>query len=121
MSTTELGKELRRLRIDQDERLFDMAIRLGLSSAFISNIESGRKSPPVGFEEQIINCYHLNAEQAVGLRISADRSRKAFKLEANSQLQRDTAGLMARRMDLLSPNELSSILSILKKNSERQG
>lgn len=117
MATTDIGKYLRKLRVDHDERLLDMASRLGMSSAFISNIETGKKSPPVSFEEHVIVGYELDIESAQEVKNAADRSRSAFRLEANSPLQRDTAGLMARKMSGLSPDELNNILSILR-NSE---
>lgn len=117
--TTELGKELRKLRIDQDERLYDMSRRLGKSSAFISAVERGSKSPPSDFEGLVIAAYQLADGAANALRRAADRSRKAFTVEARTPLERDTAGLMARRMsskmDALSPDELEKILAILRK------
>ncbi len=116
---TELGKELRKLRIDQDERLYDMSKRLEKSSAFISAVERGSKKPPSGFEELVIAAYQLVGEAANALRRAADRSRKAFTIEARTPLERDAAGLMARRMsskmDALSPDELEKILAILRK------
>lgn len=117
--TTEIGKELRKLRIDRDERLYDMSHRLEKSSAFISAVERGSKSPPSGFEELVIAAYQLAGDAANALRRAADRSRKAFTIEAQTPLERDAAGLMARRMsskmDALSPDELEKILAILRK------
>lgn len=117
--TTEIGKELRKLRIDRDERLYDMSHRLEKSPAFISAVERGSKSPPSGFEELVIAAYQLAGDAANALRRAADRSRKAFTIEAQTPLERDTAGLMARRMsskmDALSPDELEKILAILRK------
>ena len=113
--TTEIGKELRKLRIDEDERLLDMSTRLKKSSAFISAVERGTKSPPAGFEDLVIKAYKLAGEAAVKIQQSADRSRKAFTVEAETPLARDTAGLMARRMSSLSEAELRSIFEILSK------
>ncbi len=118
MTMTNIGKELRKLRIDEDERLLDMSKRLEKSSAFISAVERGSKSPPSGFEELVISVYNLVGEAADTLRKAADRSRKSFTVEANSPLARDTAGLMARRMDSLSEDELKSIFKILSKKDE---
>ena len=112
---TEIGKELRRLRIEEDERLLDMAAKLNKSSAFISAVERGAKSPPESFVEQIIRTYGLAADAAASLRRAADRSRKSFTLEADTVLARDTAGLMARRMSSLSDDELKNIFKILSK------
>lgn len=112
---TELGKELRRIRIDHDERMFEMAERLEKSPAFISSVETGKKSPPTGFEELVIQAYGLAKSAATKLREAADRSRKAFVLEPKSALGRDTAGLLARRMNDLSDDDLANIKKILKK------
>lgn len=113
--TTEIGKELRKLRIDEDERLLDMSQRLSKSSAFISAVERGTKSPPAGFEELVIKAYRLVGDAAKKIQQAADRSRKAFTVEAETPLARDTAGLMARRMNSLSEEELKSIFEILNK------
>lgn len=119
MATTELGKELRKLRINEEERLMDMAERLGKSSAFISALERGSKNPPAGFEETVIKEYGLLGVAAEAIRQAANRSRKAFVLEADSPLARDTASLMARRMGNLSVEELKSIFAILTKKDEK--
>ena len=109
------------MRVDRDERLFDMAQKLGKSSAFVSAVELGKKSPPAGFEELVINVYALVGDVANAIRKAADRSRSAFSIEANSLLARDTAGLMARRMNSLSENDLNRIISILSKGEGRNG
>lgn len=110
---TELGKELRKIRIDRDERLLDMAGRLDKSAAFLSAVEVGKKTPPSGFEEAIIKAYGLARDVAERLRQAADRARKAFVIEPNSALGRDTAGLLARRMNDLSQDDLKRIREIL--------
>lgn len=112
---TELGKELRKIRIDRDERLIDMAKRLDKSSAFVSAIEVGKKTPPAEFEEGIIRSYSLGRDIADRLRLAADRARKAFTIEPSSMLGRDTAGLLARRMNSLSEEQLNEIQDILKR------
>ena len=115
---TELGKAFRKLRIDRDERLLDMAKRVGKSSAFLSAVEVGKKSPPPGLEEAVISAYKLTNSAAELIRNAADQSRKAFTLEPKSELGRNTAGLLARKMNTLSDGELEKILSILNNSAE---
>ncbi len=112
---TEIGKELRRLRIDEDERLLDMDTKLEKSSAFISAIERGTKTPPPIFVELVTRVYRLTGDAAASLQSAADRSRKNFTIQADSLLARDTAGLMARQMNSLSEEDLSSMFKILSK------
>lgn len=111
--TNELGKAMRKLRVDEDERLLDMAKRLGKSTAFVSAVETGRKAPPANFEEEVVEEYGLSDEYAATMRRAADLSRKAFVLEPSSSLGRDTAGLLARKIKTLSDEELTQIREIL--------
>lgn len=114
--TTAIGKELRKLRIDREERLLDMARNLSKSSAFVSAVETGRKSPPVQFEELVIERYGLQQKAADALRQAADQSRESFTLRPASASARDTAGLLARRMNDLSDDQLKKIRSILAED-----
>ncbi len=50
------------LRIDHSERLLDMAKKLDISVGFLSSVEIGKKSVPVGLEEKIIELYGLSRE-----------------------------------------------------------
>ena len=124
MTTTAIGKELRKLRIDEDERLLDMAKRLDKSSAFVSAVETGKKSPPSGFEELVIQTYRLVGEAADVLRGAADLSRKAFTLHTENDLEKETVGLLARRLNSstnsLSPEEIAKILSILRNGDKNE-
>lgn len=116
--TTEFGKELRKIRIDHDERLIDMARRIEKSSAFISSVEVGKKSPPAGFEKVIARLYRLGDEAAERLSQAADRARKSFTLEPKSMLSRDTVGLFARRLERLSDEQMRRIKSVLEDTKE---
>jgi transcriptional regulator with XRE-family HTH domain len=115
---TEIGKELRKLRIDNGERLLEMSRRIGKSSSFISAVEVGKKSPPAGFEDLVIEVYGLAAAAARCLRRAADRSRAAFVVEPDTILGRDTAGLFARRVNTLSHDQLEEINSILRRGDD---
>uniref|UniRef100_UPI001ABAA4C7 helix-turn-helix domain-containing protein n=1 Tax=Bartonella taylorii TaxID=33046 RepID=UPI001ABAA4C7 len=62
---TSFGKNLRKLRVDHSERLLDMAKKLDISVGFLSSVEIGKKSVPVGLEEKIIELYGLDQEKAL--------------------------------------------------------
>ena len=42
-----LGKFFRKLRIENGEVLYDMAMKLEVSSSFLSRVENGKKRPPM--------------------------------------------------------------------------
>ncbi len=68
---TSFGKILRKLRIDHSERLLDIAKKLGISVAFLSSIEIGKKSVLVGMEDKIVELYCLDKATASLLRKEA--------------------------------------------------
>ena len=63
MKLTEFGKFLRKLRIDNGELLKDMAIKLNTTPAFLSMVETGRRSIPKKLEEEIEKSYSLSLKQ----------------------------------------------------------
>lgn len=64
---TTFGKYLAKLRIDNDEKLKDMACKLKVSPSFLSNVETGKKMFPGRFVSEIAVLYNLNNEQKIEL------------------------------------------------------
>ena len=60
---TKLGVFYRKLRIEEGEILYDMAQKLGVSSAFLSKVENGKKKPPIQWKQKIISEYNLSGKK----------------------------------------------------------
>jgi len=118
--TSVIGKQLKKIRVDHDERLLDMANRLGKSSAFVSAIEVGKKTPPQGFEEKIIRAYDLDEGTANDLRRAADAARDEFTIEPASEAVRDTVGMLARKINTLPDQKLQDIQAIVEGNKDHE-
>ena len=76
MKLTEFGKFLRKLRIDNGELLKDMAIKLNTTPAFLSMVETGRRSIPKKLEEEIEKSYSLSLKQKEELKNILNRMRR---------------------------------------------
>lgn len=63
MKLTEVGKFLRKLRVDNGELLKDMAIKLNVTPSFLSMVETGRRNIPKKWEEEIKEIYSLSLKQ----------------------------------------------------------
>ncbi len=50
------GKTLRKIHIDQTERLLDMADKLGVSIAFLSSVEIGKMQGTHGESRMAFSC-----------------------------------------------------------------
>ncbi|WP_208439589.1 helix-turn-helix domain-containing protein [Bartonella grahamii] len=111
---TPFGKILRKLRIDHSERLLDMAKKLDISVAFLSSVEIGKKSVPVGLEEKIIELYGLDKAMASLLKKEAYSCRKSIIIKPSTPLQRETVVAFMRLLDGLHQEALADFKEILE-------
>ena len=133
MAATALGKFLRKIRVDNDERLYDMAKRVEVSSAFLSGVENGRKKASSSLIEKIISEYKLNLQEQKQLQdaisISEERylrdcldsiSEEKIDISQFSPKKQEATLMFARKFDDLSDKQLEQIKSILKgdKNND---
>lgn len=115
---TELGKFLRKLRVDNDELMKQMADRLGLASSTLSSIESGRRKASEEFVKKVANVYGLTGEQRAGLRDAYDRSKDEVELCIKGLPNQDQrlAVAFARKFATLSDEQKKSIRGILEED-----
>lgn len=119
---TELGKILRKIRIDRQELLRDMAGTLGVSAAYLSAVENGKRNAPATWVDKIIHAYHLNPEEALQLQSAFDESKDELRisLQRISTQQRNTAISFAKALEGLSDEELKKIMTVVQKASKKE-
>lgn len=115
---SEFGRIIRKIRIDKGLRLYDMAKDLGKSSAWLSYIETGKKSIPPGFADEVADRYQLTAQQRKELNQAAARATREFRLhigENASATRINTAYALARKFDSMDDETLEEFLKIINK------
>ena len=119
-TTTELGKRLRKLRIDMGETLGDMADRLGITSSYLSAIEKGKRPAPPGLVDKVAELYSLSDVAKHELSAAADKTLKSVKVELDgaSDSKRDAALCFARSFDDLDDETAKNVLKLLKKKRD---
>jgi transcriptional regulator with XRE-family HTH domain len=115
---TAFGKETRKLRIDRGVSLMDMADQLGVSAAFVSSVETGRKNPPEEFVAQVSKVLKLDKNKAAELRKFALQSSSVVRLRPKPQNQVVVAEF-ARKFSELNKQEMEDILKILNRVPEK--
>ena len=119
MSTlTPFGIASRKLRLDKGLRLLDVATKLNKSSAFVSAIETGRKTIPDGFVRAVVRAMDLSAEEAKELRRSADRTRKDVTVEKLPEDQRELVAAFARKINELPTTMLDDLKKEILKSTD---
>lgn len=94
MELTAFGKAVRKYRIDIDVRLADMAEELGVSAAYLSAVETGKKKLTDGFVAKVVRYFESRGIDAVPLRKAADAAQSEFQIDAEG-FSDDSRMLMA--------------------------
>jgi transcriptional regulator with XRE-family HTH domain len=64
---TKFGKTARKIRIDRNEYLADMAEKLGVSPSLLSAVENGRRAIPQKWYHKVAAAYSLSAVESEAL------------------------------------------------------
>ena len=77
---TKFGKQLRSLRIEKDLRLKDMADELGVTVAYLSAVENGKRAVPDSWVERISKEYDLSDQEVISMQKAAYENKKDIKM-----------------------------------------
>lgn len=119
MSITQLGKFLRKVRIDRDQILYDMAQELELSVAQLSAIELGKRSIAPKVKQRIITLYSTFASNELEVARLVDVSQPTYKedLSGAGEIQRELFISFARTYKELPDEEAQKWLDELNEIS----
>ena len=118
---TDIAKFLRKLRIESEENLGDMAERLGLSAAYLSAIENDKRTAPEDMKERLFEAYDLPEEQRLEFARLVAESRKKVEIGL-ADIQRenlpeyvDTAVLFAHDLAQMNRTQLAEVKELLQR------
>ncbi len=117
---TKLGDFFRSIRMKENISLRKMAVDMGVSPAFLSAIENGKKKMPDSWFALIPEKYHLTDDEASEFKDIAYESFETVELnianatDANKKL----AIRFARRFDSIDDNTSKEILRLLENDSK---
>jgi len=119
---TQFGKVLRKLRLDRDELLRDMAVRLGFSSSYLSSIEVGTRTIPDDLIERLRGAYCLTPDDVFDLeRAKAQVAGKVtVGLGDASMRKMEAAIVFARRFGDLDEKTAMDIKNIIDRIPEAE-
>ena len=119
---TSLGKYLRKLRIERDMKLLDLAKKTHMSVSYISAVETGRKAASDDFVRAMSLAFDLSKEQVKEVVKHANETKKEIRLNLNNvdSSSRDLATAFARRFENLNTEEKDAVLRILNKETHER-
>lgn len=112
---TPFGKALRVFRVENGELLKDMATRLGVTPAYLSAIENGKKEPTDELMARLYKAYSFSDEQKNELENAKVKTQKFIKLSFEKEEDGDLGLLFARSLGSLSDTQRMDIREILNQ------
>ena len=115
---TVFGKCLRRLRLDQNELLKEMAQRMSVTPAYLSAVENGKRKPTKELVNKILSEYDLDETQIQNIydSYSITMEEVTINMSGANQDQSELGLVFARKINLLSEEQIKEIKTILKDN-----
>ncbi len=112
---TSIGKFLRKLRIDNDEILKNMADKLQVTVSFLSAVENGKKRMPSNWNNRICEIYNLTDEQKRDFTTAIAETENSIEMNfAGQSLQsRELAVSFARKFSDINDDQVEAIRKIL--------
>ena len=116
MELTAWGQAVRKLRIDRNQTLKEMADAMKVTPAFLSAVETGRKGVPEDLVVKVIRYFRLTGEDAAQLRRLAVRNVQRVQIDTRKATgeQRELAAAFARRLAHLSEADEKQLRRILQ-------
>ena len=116
---TSVGKFLRKVRIDNNEILADMADKLGVSPSFLSAVENGKKKVPVGWSVKICELYKLDDNQSENLDQAIAETELSYEIDLSgvTKQNREIAVSFARKFATMDEEQIEKIKRILGVNN----
>ncbi|MDR2654235.1 MAG: helix-turn-helix transcriptional regulator [Mycoplasmataceae bacterium] len=111
-----LCKILKKIRIDNDDILYTMARKLGISSSYLSAIENGKREIPSDFIAKLTNVYHLDEKTINQIEEIASENYRNVKINiSNSDMfKKNIAINFARKFDDLDEETIKKMIELIK-------
>ena len=118
MTYTKFGEYMRILRVQHHEVMGDIAKLLGVSTPFLSAVETGKKNVPDEWFDILAKHYSLTNNEIVEMKNAAENSRNQVKivLSKSESYQREVALQFARSFDGIDEDTAEKILALLKRS-----
>lgn len=116
--TTEVGKFIKVLRVRNNERVADMALKIGVSPSYLSSVENTQRKLNNQTIRELIRVYNLPESEQIKLLDARVRSEHNVNLTllGASNIKTDMVCELSRKFNTLSDNACKKILQILKED-----
>lgn len=120
MNYTPFGEYFKILRIKHKEILADATKYLGVSAAFISSVETGKKPVPANWFEKISNHFNLKEKEKVELLKAIDETKDyiRFDFQDATNVQKQMVIELQRSFKNMDEETINQFMKILEEKKK---
>lgn len=117
---TEIGRHLREVRVKTRDSLRAMAIKMGISAAYLSAIENGKRNVPAGFLETFFNAYSLTTEEQANITQSVYQSISKYTIDLTNLSDIKRQVLLSVIKDEIDESTMDKLVEIYTDSSAKK-
>ena len=115
----ELGKELAIIRIKTGDSLRTMASKLGISAAYLSSIENGKRNVPDEFDKLIFGAYSLNEREMKIIKDSIYNSKEKHTVDLTTIDDKKRKVLLALTEENLHEDTIDKLCALISEDNNK--
>ena len=116
---TEIGKQLRLLRINTGDSLRTMSTKLGISAAYLSSIENGKRNVPDEFDKLIFSAYSLNEREMKIIKDSIYNSKEKHIVDLTTIDDKKRKVLLALTEENLHEDTIDKLCALISEDNNK--
>ena len=118
---SEFGIALRKIRLDRQLLLKEMAEALDVTSAFLSSVETGKRKVPKDFVSKLCSLYNLTSVECDTLERASAMTQQEIRIsmENATRSQRELAFSLAKALDDLTDDDVERIMNAINQRGDK--
>ena len=116
---TEIGKCLKLIRINTGDSLRRMSEKLGISAAYLSSIENGKRNIPDGFDELIFKVYSLSDVDMKKIKDAIYSSKENYKVDLSTIDDKKRRVLLSITEGKLDDETVDRLCEVISENNNK--
>ena len=115
----EIGKTLRLIRIQTGDSLRAMASKLGISAAYLSSIENGKRNIPDDFDKLIFKAYHLTDVEMKKIKETIYCAKEKYTVDLSSIPDKKRQVLLSLTEGDLHEDTIDRLCEVINEDNNR--
>lgn len=117
---TEFGKVMRIIRINSNESMREMAAKIGMSAAYLSAIETGKRNVPPNMEEILFSRYDFSEKDKQKIKDSIEKSAAQVKIDLTEMAEKKKKLIYSITKGDIDEETLDRLCEIIGKKEKEE-